>query len=389
MGSPVDLHSRRRVSSAEAGGGLARFDQATQLLADVHTLDEVAHVHDLAAGLIAFARAAHLGLADVNRAVELKLRAERKAGALLAEIARGAPGRPAARNGAQPERNFSAPALGSRTPYQNALYAAEIASATARRWQILAGLDGAIFENWLASEPELTSAGLLGLALAERRRLAGPVQVPEASGTPTDVVLPTFCVSPPWTTVSVVSAMLAVFFLDATTALDLTYGNGGCWDGTAHVTVTGHDLDPHRAPHGPMDFTDTSAYAGGNFDVVVFDPPHISDAGTRSRMGERFGSYASTDEAKQMVQAGARNGWRIARLGLLVKVSDHVHNEQLVHMSRWVTEAIAPQPLYAAVHEVRDHGLGNAYALGHYSAVNNGATWLIFRRGDQRHRRRS
>jgi hypothetical protein len=189
---------------------------------------------------------------------------------------------------------------------------------------------------------------------------------------------------------TIVTLILRVAFPDAQTALDLTYGPGGFWDGTAHVVVTAHDVNPRRAPHGALNFGQAlEHYDPASFDIVTLDPPHLGDASDGSVMGERFGTLSGTD-MPSLFAAGARVAWRIARIGILVKVCDHVHAQQLQLESDWVRRGLDGLAPYEIVHQVRSRSLIDPrWELPQISAYNNGATFLVFRRGDIHHVRRA
>lgn len=72
----------------EMTDALANLSAATQALAAASTLEEVKQIHDMAQAAQTYARAAKLGLEAQNHAAEIKLRAERKAGELLAQLER-------------------------------------------------------------------------------------------------------------------------------------------------------------------------------------------------------------------------------------------------------------------------------------------------------------
>jgi hypothetical protein len=158
-----------------------------------------------------------------------------------------------------------------------------------------------------------------------------------------------FC-PPDMPTPTIVTMILRVFFPTAETALDSTYGNGGFWDGSAHVTVTARDIDPSRAPHGVTDFRAMS-YDDNTFDVALFDGPHLADSSDGSIMGDKFGTYPDA-ELKAAIQDGAREAWRIGRLGCVIKVTDHVHGERLQEQTDWVKEAVG-MDLFEKVHQTR------------------------------------
>src|SRR5262249_15044813 len=122
----------------------------------------------------------------------------------------------------------------------------------------------------------------------------------------------------------------------------------------------------------------------GSYDVVTYDPPHIQDGGRNGIMAQRYGTYRA-GELQTVVQAGTREAWRAARLGIVVKVCDHVHQQQLQWMTGWVREALDWRVPYEVVHQVRTHPLIDPKWQQQLSARNNGATYLVFRHGDQRH----
>ena len=70
---------------------LVKLEGAVRMLAEAGTLEEVKHVHDIAQAAAEYARAARLGLEAQNSAAEIKLRAERKAGEMLAGLERDTP----------------------------------------------------------------------------------------------------------------------------------------------------------------------------------------------------------------------------------------------------------------------------------------------------------
>src|SRR5881275_1856117 len=85
---------------------LARLETARRLLAEVRGVDEVKAIHDLAEAARIYARQARLGLEAQNDAAEIRLRAERKWGELLARMEKHPGG----------NTNRSQPATGSNQP---------------------------------------------------------------------------------------------------------------------------------------------------------------------------------------------------------------------------------------------------------------------------------
>jgi hypothetical protein len=173
---------------------------------------------------------------------------------------------------------------------------------------------------------------------------------------------------------AVVAAMLRVLFPDARTALDLTPGRGRFRDGMAHVAVVASGADFRCLP-----------YADGAFDVAVFDPPHVADGGANGIMARRFGTYTAAD-LEPTIRRGCREAMRVGRLGCIVKVTDHVHGRRFWDQSGWVRDELGVP--YDVVHQVRPRNLEDGKWRNVFSARSNGAVYLAFRHGDQRHRAR-
>ena len=243
----------------------------------------------------------------------------------------------------------------------------------------------------LAANRQRVSDLPAGLSMREElAALRGPRPVPPAgSAEERDTVMTRFLIDVD--TAEVVADIMRVCFPEAQDALDVTYGSGNFWKGEQHIDVIAHDLNPSRAPHGEMDFRDLR-YGDQSFDVVLFDPPHMADAGEESVLGERFGSY-SNDELKNVVQEGAREAWRVSYLGVVIKVSDTVHNQVFVSMTEWVrdaldeVEALGISP-YEIVYQVRTNPFVDPKWLKpQLSAINNGSIYMIFKHGSQKHAR--
>lgn len=185
------------------------------------------------------------------------------------------------------------------------------------------------------------------------------------------------------------AGLLCVLFPDATTVLDMTYGKGMFWRGAvSDVAVTSMDRNPARRTDIVADFT-ALPFRDAAFDVAIFDPPYQWDMGEKgSIIGKQFGTYRSEAHARQTVQLGAREAWRVSRLGVIVKVQNYIHTSRLVHMTRWVEDAI-PSPLYDEMHLVTPRKLIVPRWGEQLSLYRNHSTFLVFRHGDQRHIRRA
>jgi hypothetical protein len=174
-------------------------------------------------------------------------------------------------------------------------------------------------------------------------------------------------------------------FPDASTVLDTCYGFGNFWSGSSPYRVVGHDIDAERAPDGVMDCTDLQ-YEDASFDVVVFDPPHLADGGEESEMTGRFGTVKDQAALDNLIIEGTREAWRCCRLGMIVKVTNHVHALTFQNEAALVDEALDWKiDLYDQVYQTRDHAFIDPSWGEQCSAYNNGAVYLVYRKGDQRH----
>jgi hypothetical protein len=165
-----------------------------------------------------------------------------------------------------------------------------------------------------------------------------------------------------------------VYFPDCLTALDTTPGARKFWSDAVMtgLSVTFSDADVRALP-----------YEDATFDLGVVDLPHLADLGANSILVRRFGTLRNAD-LEPLVRAGVAETWRVSRVGLLVKVTDHCHAQRFQDESAWVQETIGrPYQRVYAVHEP----IGRR-TEPQLSADSNGSVYLIFRRGSQLHGRR-
>jgi len=134
---------------------LAMLDKASRMLADAKSLDEIKTVRDKAEAARTYVKAARLGLELQNRAAEVKLRAERKAGEFLKSLK--------LRGGDRRSKRHDAPLK---------LEDLGISRDQSKRWQYVASVTEAEFLDYLKvmndQKREITSAGLLRLARGKK-----------------------------------------------------------------------------------------------------------------------------------------------------------------------------------------------------------------------------
>lgn len=190
------------------------------------------------------------------------------------------------------------------------------------------------------------------------------------------------------TSAQTVAKMLRVLFPDGKTILDMTYGNGGFWRGVPWANVTGIDIIPDKARDVCADFRHLP-FADRSFDVTIFDPPYLSDVSKKNPgiVGRRFGSFNNQSDTWQSVVSGMQEAWRVARIGVIVKVQQHIHASLFVDMQAWVRASL-PVPPYGQVEQIRPVKLTDPKWTEQLSIWGNSATFLAFRHGDQRHIRR-
>jgi hypothetical protein len=172
-------------------------------------------------------------------------------------------------------------------------------------------------------------------------------------------------------------------FRDAHTAIDLTYAHGGFWECPLPpgLAITTSNIDPASGAELHLDFTATGL-SDGAYDLAVYDPPHLADCGEASIMGRRFGTVKGTPRLHFLVTAGVREAWRIARVGILVKIADHSHGGRFLALTQWVYDELGAD-LYFSAHTTRPP---LAPHKRQRVPLNNGADWLIFRKDGGAHK---
>lgn len=173
---------------------LVHFDRARQELALAKDIDEVKQIRDKAEALRLYIKQQGASLEMQNHCAEIKLRAERQAGEMLAEreMNKGAEGNPGGR-GAPIVR------LHDETTQIPTLSDLGISKVQSHRWQVEADVPEPEFERHIAEVKsrgdELTSKGLLDLAY-QRRRIQEKQSV--ANVAPPNGKYSTIVIDPPW-----------------------------------------------------------------------------------------------------------------------------------------------------------------------------------------------
>lgn len=189
----------------------------------------------------------------------------------------------------------------------------------------------------------------------------------------------------PYSSAEATRRYIHLAFRDAHTAIDLTAAHGGFWKPPVppDLAVTTNNLDPSSRADLHLDFTATGL-SDQAYDLAVYDPPHLADVGADSIMGRRFGGAAGTSGLDVLVTAGVREAWRIARIGILVKLADSSHGGEFLQLSRWVADQFDAQPYFVA-HTTRPPLEDGKWKVQRVPR-SNGAVYLVWRKDGHEHR---
>jgi hypothetical protein len=127
---------------------LVKYETYIVALNECHRVDEVKQIHDAAAALEAAAKIAMNTEAE-RKAVEIRVRAERRAGELMKAMQRGQTG-----------PKLPATTAGN-SDYRRTIERAKIPERTAQRWQELAEIPKERFEAHLAAEDMPSSRAII------------------------------------------------------------------------------------------------------------------------------------------------------------------------------------------------------------------------------------
>lgn len=128
---------------------LVRYDAMCSAIAECHRVDEVKDIRDKARALEVYARQAKNTDAE-RKAADIRLRAERRTGELLGELARSESRGGGDRRSEMARDQISPVATNDQSPYAQALAETGLSRQTAHRYQQLAAVPKDTFEQALA-----------------------------------------------------------------------------------------------------------------------------------------------------------------------------------------------------------------------------------------------
>lgn len=138
---------------------LIRYDAMCSAIAECHSVDEVRDLKDKARALELYAKQCRNTDAE-RKACEVRLRAERRTGELLKELARATPAETAAAGG-RAKAATSNDGIQQTSPYAEALSRTGISRQSAHRYQALAEVPKAVFEGAMRAPEKPTTSGML------------------------------------------------------------------------------------------------------------------------------------------------------------------------------------------------------------------------------------
>lgn len=109
--------------------------------------------------------------------------------------------------------------------------------------------------------------------------------------------------------------------------LDLTAGKRAIWFDKNHPLVKFIDKRSEVNPDIVADSTNLPPEAGDNYDLVVFDPPHMN-CGKKSNMSRVYG-YHTTKQILEMIAGSGKEAHRVTRSKALMALKWNDHDIKL------------------------------------------------------------
>ena len=151
---------------------LVRYDAMCRAISECHSVDEVQDLHNKALALELYARQAKNTDAE-RKACEVRLRAERRAGDLYADMERT----PSDKRNADGIGGKSGKEIdtrndcGNQSEYRAALDRTGVSERTAQRWQQLASVDDRVFEEALRAPEKPSTNAILKKSSAPAQKM--------------------------------------------------------------------------------------------------------------------------------------------------------------------------------------------------------------------------
>lgn len=112
--------------------------------------------------------------------------------------------------------------------------------------------------------------------------------------------------------------------------LDLSAGRRGVWIAKDHPGAVFVDIRPEVEPTIVADSRNLPPEIGENYDLVVFDPPHVN-FGKNANMSRDYGHH-TTAEIRELVRKTAAEAHRVTRPEALMSFKWNDHDQPLARM---------------------------------------------------------
>ncbi len=170
------------------------------------------------------------------------------------------------------------------------------------------------------------------------------------------------------------------------TTLDPTWGRGTWWNEWRPHDLTGHDIDPAKAPDGHSTDFRQLPHPDRAFAAVAYDPPYKLNGTPTHQVDDRYGvagGYTSAADRHQLILDGLTECTRVLAASgiLLVKCQDQVNAGAV----RWQTDLVTQR-----AHELGLAKVDAFLMLGHrpqpegrrqVHARRNYSTLFVFQKG--------
>lgn len=109
--------------------------------------------------------------------------------------------------------------------------------------------------------------------------------------------------------------------------LDLSAGPRGIWFDKQHQDTVFVDLRPETKPTIVADSRMLPFATGVNFDLVVFDPPHVN-FGETAELSKTYGWF-NTETIRDTIKRTAGEAYRVTRIDALMAFKWNDHDQKL------------------------------------------------------------
>lgn len=109
--------------------------------------------------------------------------------------------------------------------------------------------------------------------------------------------------------------------------LDLTAGNRAIWYDKKHPFATFLDVRPEVEPDVVCDTKAIPHFIGKDFDLVVYDPPHMN-CGPNSNMAKNYGHWTN-EQIRENIRHTQVEAHRVSKVGALMALKWNDHDIKL------------------------------------------------------------